>query len=365
MRLDEVDAYIALNSLSLIGPNNFHNLVARFGSCANAFGVNAESLRSVSGIGPKSAEQIAACKPEDVAQRERKLAKKENVRILTIMDDDYPKNLKASHPPPPVLYVAGELREEDAIAIAVVGTRAPTPYGKIMGENFSATLAKRGFTIVSGLARGIDSTAHRSAMDAGGRTIAVVGTGLDSCYPPENRELVKKIIKQGAVVSQFPFGTEPDRQNFPIRNRIISGLSLGVLVVEAGDKSGTLITAYGALEEGREVFAIPGRADSSKSIGCHKLIQKGAKLVMSPDDVVSEFPPEIQALVVRPESVAPTGLSGQAGDLVALLHGQERHIDFIIGELKLPSSVVLGILLELELKGVIRQLPGKYFAVLR
>jgi DNA processing protein len=215
------------------------------------------------------------------------------------------------------------------------------------------------------MARGIDTTAHQAAIKAGGRTVAVLGTGSDICYPPENRELMQKIKSHGAVVTQFPFGTEPDRQNFPVRNRIISGLSLGVLVVEAGDKSGTLITAYGALDEGREVFAIPGRADSSKSIGCHKLIQKGAKLVMSPDDIIAEFPPEIQEFVRRAEPVVEHRLGKDAENLVALLKENERHIDFIIGELNLPSSVVLGILLDLELKGVVRQLPGKYFAALR
>lgn len=364
-RLDERDAYIALNSLSLVGAVNFRNMLTVFGSAEAVFGADAETLRRIQVVGPKTAEQIVSCKPGDASAREKKLAKKEGVEIITTLDEAYPKNLLASHPPPPVLYVAGDLIKEDAIAMAVVGTRNPSPYGKIMGENFSATLSKRGFCIVSGLARGIDTTAHQSALRAGGRTIAVVGTGLDLCYPPENRELVQKIKSHGAVVSQFPFGTEPDRQNFPVRNRIISGLALGVLVVEAGEKSGTMITAYGALDEGREVFAIPGRADSPKSVGCHKLIQRGAKLVVSPDDVVAEFPPEIQAVVRRPESAEENNIGKNAEAIVELLKGEERHIDFLIGELKLPSSVLLGLLLELELKGFVRQLPGKYFAALR
>jgi DNA processing protein len=364
MKLAEHEAYIALNSLSLLGPNNFHNLLARFGSAAEVFNAGLDSLKSVSGIGPKSAEQILSCKPETAAQKERKIAEKEKVRIITTLDPEYPKNLIAAHPPPPVLYVGGDFKDEDRIAIAIVGTRSPTPYGKIMGENFSATLARRGFTIVSGLARGIDTSAHRAAINAGGRTFAIIGTGLDKCYPPENRDLVEKIRQNGAVISQFPFGTEPDRQNFPIRNRIISGLSLGVLVVEAGDKSGTMITAYGALDEGREVFAVPGRADSSKSVGCHKLIQKGAKLVTSPDDVISEFSPEIQELVQNPSKGVAKKLGESALGVISLLEGSEKHIDFLIGELKLPPSVVLGLLLELELKGLVRQLPGKFFAKL-
>ncbi len=362
MTTSEIDAYIALNSLPAIGPSNFYNLRSRFGSCAAVFDAGGESLNEVNGVGPKSAEQIMQCKPAEAAQRERKRAEKENVRIVTTMDDGYPKNLRASHSPPPVLYIAGTLADADIIALAIVGTRSPTPYGKIMGENFAATLARRGFTIVSGLARGIDTTAHRAAIEAGGRTIAVLGCGLDLCYPPENHDLFKKILSQGAVISQFPFGTEPDKRNFPIRNRIISGLSLGVLVVEAGEKSGTTITAYGALEEGREVFAIPGRADSPKSIGCHRLIQKGAKLVMSPEDVVVEFPPEVQVLTQKPGAVGTLDLSENTQKVLATLSGEERHVDFIINKLQLPPSVVLGVLLELELRGIVRQLPGKLFA---
>lgn len=363
MKMDETAAYIALNALSSIGPNNFHHLLARFGSAAAVFKADKSALTAVEGVGPKTAEQILQSTPEKTAAAEQKRAEKEGMEILTTFDERYPKNLKACHNPPPALYVAGTLGEADRLAIAVVGTRSPTPYGKIMGENFSATLAKRGFTIVSGLARGIDTAAHRTAIEAGGRTIAVVGCGLDICYPPENRDLFAKIRGHGAVVSQFPFGTEPEKWNFPIRNRIISALSIGVLVIEAGDKSGTLITAYGALDEGREVFAIPGRADSPKSVGCHRLIQKGAKLVTSPDDVIAEFPPEVQALTQKPADPARYALTSPAQSIVALLGEGERHVDFIIGETKLPPSVALGLLLELELKGVIRQLPGKLFAM--
>jgi DNA processing protein len=364
MKRDETGAYIALNALPAIGPNNFYNLLARFGSAAAAFGAGKDALTAVDGIGPKTAGQILQCKPEETAARELKTAERLKIDILTVFDERYPKNLKSSHNPPPVLYVAGTITDADRLALAVVGTRSPTPYGRIMGENFSATLAKRGLTIVSGLARGIDTIAHRAAIDAGGRTIGVTGCGLDICYPPENQDIFTKIRSHGAVVSQFPFGAEPEKRNFPIRNRIISSLSIGVLVIEAGDKSGTLITAYGALEEGREVFAIPGRVDSPKSIGCHRLIQKGAKLVTSPDDVVAEFPPEVQALTQKPETKKGMDLSADARAIMSLLNEGERHIDFLIGESKLPPSVALGILLELELKGAVRQLPGKFFAQL-
>lgn len=365
MSMDEAGAAIALNALSAVGPATFQRLRARFGSCAAVFGVGEETLKQVEGVGPKAAAQVAACDPGRVAERERETARKRGAFIVTLFEEGYPRNLRAAHQPPPALYVAGTLREEDALAVAVVGTRGPTPYGKIMAENFSAALSRRGLAIVSGMARGVDTTAHRAAIDAGGRTIAVLGSGLDVCYPPENRDIYARIAGQGAVVSQFPFGTEPDKRNFPIRNRTISGLSLGVLVIEAGEKSGAAITAYGALDEGREVFALPGRIDSAQSVGCNRLIQRGAKLVTSPDDVVSEFPPEVQAALSAPSGKGAVPLSPDAEKLAALLGSGELHIDQLIDASGLSSSVALGLLLELELGGVVRQLPGKLFALVR
>lgn len=365
MKISEADARIALNALSNIGPVNFQHLLNRFGSAADALAAPSAALEETPGIGPKAAAQIAACDGAKTASRERAIAEKAGVSIATMMDDSYPANLKLAHTPPPVLYIAGEIRREDALAIAVIGTRGPSPYGRIAAENFTAMLARRGLTIVSGMARGIDTMAHRAALEAGGRTIAVLGSGLDRCYPPENGELFKQIARSGAVISQFPFGAEPDKRNFPIRNRIISGLSLGVLVIEAGEKSGTMGTAYGALDEGREVFAVPGRIDSPKSIGCNRLLQKGAKLVISPDDVVNEFPPEVRAALAAPGAEEPRApLSPDAGRIAELLRNGERHVDYLVEGSGMPSGVVLGILLEMELRGTVRQLPGKLFALL-
>lgn len=365
MKISEADARLALNALSSIGPANFHHLLNRFGSAADALAASAAALEETPGIGPKAAAQIVACDGARTAARERAIAEKEGVAIVTLLDDGYPNNLKMAHTPPPALYIAGEIRREDALAIAVIGTRSPSPYGRIAAENFTAVLAKRGLTIVSGMARGIDTMAHRAALAAGGRTIAVLGSGLDRCYPPENKDIFKQIAKSGAVISQFPFGAEPDKRNFPIRNRIISGLSLGVLVIEAGEKSGTMGTAYGALDEGREVFAVPGRIDSPKSIGCNRLLQKGAKLVISPDDVVGEFPPEVRAaLAASGADGAHAPLSPDAERIVALLKNGERHVDHLVEGSGMPSGVVLGILLEMELRGTVRQLPGKLFALL-
>lgn len=365
MILKEQDAYIALNSLAGIGVNNFHNLLAKFGSAAQVFKVGGSGLRGVDGIGPTAAEQVNSCRPQKTADAERKKAQKMKVRIITATDEDYPTNLKKLHVSPPLLYVAGEIKKEDAISIAVVGSRRLTPYGRIFTENLSATLAASGFTIVSGGARGVDTFAHRTAMEAGGRTIAVLGNGLDCCYPPENRKLFASISERGALVSQFCFGTRPERHNFPIRNRIISGLSLGTLVTEAGQKSGALITAYAALDEGREVFAIPGRIDSPMSVGTNTLIQKGAKLVTKPEEVIEEFPPEVIARLSIAEKKAKAELTDDQQKLLSLLEESERHIDYLTNKSGLPSGVVLGILLEMEIKGVVRQLPGKLFARLR
>ncbi|GMT41897.1 MAG: DNA polymerase [bacterium] len=365
MSLNEPDAYIALNSLTGIGVANFGNLLGRFGYAANVFKMAVSSLREVKGIGPITADQITSCRPQKTADAEKRKAQKLKVRIITALDEGYPQNLKTLHASPPLLYVAGEIMETDAIAVGVVGTRRPTAYGRISTENLSAMLAAMGFTIVSGLARGVDSFAHRAALEAGGRTIAVLGCGLDLCYPPENRGLSEKIRENGAVVSQFCFGTEPEKRNFPVRNRVISGLSLGVLVTEAGTKSGALITAYAALDEGREVFAIPGRIDYAQSVGTNGLIQKGAKLVKNLEDIVEEFPVEVVSYLSLSEESEQHALSGDEVKLLALLAEDERHIDHLINGSGLPSGVVLGILLELEIKGVVRQLPGKLFAKLK
>lgn len=362
MILKEQDAYIALNSLTGIGVNNFYNLLAKFGGAAQVFKTGGSGLREVNGIGPKTAEQINSCKPQKTADAERKKAQKMKARIITALDEDYPENLKKLHTSPPLLYVAGDIKKEDSTSIALVGARRPTHYGRISTENLSAMLAVAGFTIVSGGARGVDSFAHRSAMEAGGRTIAVLGSSLDRCYPPENFKLFASVREHGALVSQFCFGTGPEKRNFPIRNRIISGLSLGTLVTEAGHKSGALITAYAALDEGREVFAIPGRIDSPMSVGTNGLIQRGAKLVTKPEEIIEEFPPEVIARLSVAEKRDKAELTGDQLKILSFLEENERHIDYLINRSGLPSGVVLGILLEMEIKGVIRQLPGKFFA---
>lgn len=290
-------------------------------------------------------------------------------KTLSFNDADYPRNLKYIYDPPQSIYIKGEITPEDNIAIAVVGSRYASYYGLRNAEHFSFELAARGITIISGLARGVDSAAHRGALKAKGRTIAVLGSGLKVIYPPENRKLAEEITRNGAVISEFPLDTPPHRQNFPRRNRIISGLSLGVLVVEAAKRSGALITAYLALEQGREVFALPGRIDSFTSQGTNDLIKQGAKLVETIEDIVEELEPfqpspnkseqtrlnETDAQMLKPR------MSPQEEQVYSCLSGEPIHIDMVMQEVTLSYGKLLTSLLKLEHKRLARELPGKMF----
>src|SRR2546428_12334716 len=289
--------------------------------------------------------------------------------VRTLGDADYPQALRWIPEPPPVLYAWGTLRHEDSLAVAVVGSRKPSPYGQLAAQRLSAALAQYGFTVVSGLARGVDSLAHQGALQAGGRTIAVLGSGINVVYPPEHRRFYAAISAQGAVVSEFPFDTKPDRWNFPRRNRIISGLTLGTLVVEASDQSGSLHTARHALEQGREVFAVPGRIDAPSSRGTNNLIKRGAKLVEGIDDILEEFPEAVR-LAMRQRGPAPapteaapmpTDLTPEEARVLGLVPPEETHIEAIIHASQLPAQAVASILLTLELRGLVRQFPGKLF----
>lgn len=291
------------------------------------------------------------------------------IRVTTLGATDYPEALRWIPEPPPVLYIWGTLRPEDSLAVAVVGSRKPSPYGQLAAQRLSTELAQYGFTIVSGLARGVDSLAHQRALQAGGRTIAVLGSGINVVYPPEHRRLYDAIREQGAVVSEFPFDTKPDRWNFPRRNRIISGLTLGTLVVEASDQSGSLHTARHALEQGREVFAVPGRIDVPSSRGTNNLIKRGAKLVEGIDDILEEFPEAVRRACRQrstgpePTNTAPmpTALTPDEAQILALVPPEETHIETIIYASQLPAQAVASILLTLELRGLVRQFPGKFF----
>ena len=293
-----------------------------------------------------------------LAEEELDKAKKQETKILFIKEKEFPERLKTISYAPLFLYVKGNLWQNKNF-IAIIGSRKPTPYGKEVAYKFSKNLAEKGIGIVSGLARGIDSISHKGALDGNGYTIGVLGCGVDIIYPAENRELFERIIKNGgAVISEFPFNIRPRKENFPMRNRIISGLSEGIVVIEAGKKSGTLITAKWALNQGREVFAIPGSIFSSQSEGTHYLIKQGANVVTSPEEILDYFgwKKENTLSDEHPE----IEITDDEKEILSLLSPYPQHIEEIFTKVNKPPFEVLSILTELELKGLIENLPGKY-----
>jgi len=345
-----------------IGARLYRKLVSRFGSAGAVARAGIRDLTAVDGVGEALAQAIAAGSDAEAAEQVE-LADRIGAEIIPVDSPDYPENLRNIYDPPLVLYVWGDLRAAEQ-AIAVVGARRPTYYGKQQAEKLAGGLAMAGWTIVAGLARGIDASAHEGALAAGGRTVAVLGSGLLKVYPPENRRLAEQIAESGAVVSEFPMTAKPDPWNFPRRNRVISGLSRGVVVVEAAAGSGSLITASWATEQNRTVFAVPGRVDNPLSEGCHRLIRDGAVLARSAADVLDELgsplthpPQEEQAPVI------PADLSETETRLMELLEREPKHIDDLIAESGLPAAVVSGTMVMLEIKKLAVQLPGKQFVL--
>ncbi|MCX5710697.1 MAG: DNA-processing protein DprA [Candidatus Omnitrophica bacterium] len=287
-------------------------------------------------------------------------------KTINLNDAGYPDNLKSIYDPPKALHVLGEIKPEDKFAVAIVGSRRATYYGLAQAEMYGAQLASKGITVVSGMARGIDSAAHRGALKSGGRTIAVIGSGFNNIYPQENKELAKEIAKNGAVVTEFPVDTKPLPQNFPQRNRVISGLGLGVLVVEAAKNSGALITADFALEQGREVFALPGKIDSGNSYGTNELIKQGAKLVTCVEEILEELIVPLGVLLPPPGLATKKQAVFEFGDreeseVYGMISGNSVGLDGLIEKTNLDISKISDILLRLQLKKMIRQLPGKQF----
>lgn len=364
--MTELEALISLNMVSDIGTIRLKKLLEFFDKPQNILNAPEDRLTRVSGIGRAIANKICSFKKEGL-DRELKSAKKYNLRIISSADKDYPENLKNITDPPIILYVKGSLREENKFSIAVVGSRRASFYGLSCAEKFAGDLASCGFTIVSGLARGIDTRAHKGSLKAGGQTIAVIGSGFKHIYPPENKDLAEEISKHGAVISEFPIDTLPLKQNFPRRNRVISGLGLGVLVVEAARNSGALITADFALEQGREVFALPGKIDSNTSFGTNSLIKQGAKLVSCVEEILEEF--NLSSDISRnPEmrnTVERTGgdpvLDEEENNLYRLFSDEPVIFDEIVEKTNISASRLPGIILSLQMKRLIRQLPGKQF----
>ncbi len=359
----EILHWVALSLIPGVGSVLFKRLVDRFLSPEAVFGAPLGELLQIEGVGEKVSRAIQSGPPRAEAERELRLIHSVGGKVLLLCDEAYPARLKEIYDPPPLLYVRGELKQSDDLALAIVGSRRTSPYGRAVTEKMSQEIARHGVTIVSGMARGIDSVAHLGALSAGGRTIAVLGCGIDVIYPPENRSLFGKIVERGAVVSEFPMGSRPEAIHFPRRNRIISGLSLGVVVVEANSRSGSLITAEYALEQGRDVFAIPGNVGTEGSRGTNRLIREGAKLVESSQDILEEIIPQWQKGKVSPAAPPSSeeSLTEEEKALYRLLTDSPVHIDALIQESQLDPGKVSSLLLNLELKGLISQWPGKSF----
>lgn len=369
--MTNLESWIALSMVPEIGNITFRKLLSVYGTPDEVFKAPLKDLSRTEGVGEKRARHIKSFSHWEDVDKQLKLLIQHNARLVTYHSQEYPAMLRQIEEAPVSLYIKGTIKDEDRFAIALVGSRKATPYGKAMAERLSSALAESGFTIVSGMARGIDTIAHTGSLTSGGRTIAVLGSGLDKSYPPENRGLMERITSSGYVASEFSFGTMPNRENFPRRNRVISGLSFGVVVVEAASDSGALITASLALEQNREVFAVPGNVTSPNSVGTNELIKKGAKLIQKADDVIEELLPVLKGFV-RADKVG--GVQGGAAfprTLVELtdedrkvcdiLTGEPMHIDVLSRELSFSAAKTLSLLLSLELKGVVKQAEGKRF----
>jgi len=355
--LSEIENWIRLAKLEL--PKRAVALVDHFGSPDEVFRASVQELAGVEGMSIKAAERFRAMASEPVDQ-ELEAVEKLNAKVVTYRDPDYPANLRQIYDPPAVLFVRGEIREEDRFALAIVGTRTPSEYGRSMAMKIGRDLAKRGLCIVSGAARGIDTCAHNAALEGGGRTIAVLGCGLDVPYPYENRGLLNKIAENGAAISEFVPGTKPDAWRFPVRNRLVSGLSLGVLVVESRVDGGAMITATLAAEQGRDVWAVPGPTDHSTSEGPHNLIKDGAKLVERAEDILADLGIEVES--ARPERPSiPSNLTPEQMTVIQALNLHPKHVDEIIAECKLTPAVANSTLTLLEMLGLIRRVPGNAY----
>ena len=372
-----IEKWLRLIRAESVGPTTFAKLIKHFGSPDRALGASVAELTRIEGIGPRTAEQIARTRSQFDTAAELQLADKLGVWIIHLQDERYPPTLRQIYDPPPVLYVKGTLADVDNLAVAIVGTRGCSLYGQEQASRLAHFLASASFTIVSGMARGIDTAAHQGALSAKGRTIAVQGCGLAKIFPPENKKLFDLIAESGACISDLPLQYEPLSENFPPRNRIIAGLSLGTIVVEAPANSGALITARAALENSREVMAVPGKVDSWLSKGTHRLLKEGAKLVESVEDVMEALGYVGQRLQTHVTAAADKAqqqvdaplfatsqlnLSDAENKIYSCLSKDPLHVDQIIAATNMAAGAVNAGLISLRLKGLLKQLPGGLFA---
>jgi DNA processing protein len=354
--------WVGFSLVKGIGSVRFQALLDYFGDLQMAWHAPASALQSA-GLSSKVVENLLALRASVSLEQVWEKIQAQGIQVFILEDDAYPRRLKEISQPPPVLYLRGELCPEDEWAVAVVGTRRITSYGRQVAEEVAATLARSGITLISGLARGVDGVAHQAALNAGGRTLAVLGCGVDRVYPPENRRLAEQILSRGALLSDYPPGTPPESTNFPPRNRIISGLSMGVVVVEAGVTSGALITASFAADQGREVFAVPGNINAPQSVGANRLIQNGAHPLLDPQEIL-----EVLELTMATEHhAARVSLPADAieAQLYATLGREPLHIDEIRARTELPIEKVTASLALMELKGMVRQVGGMNYVAIR
>ncbi|RJP61124.1 MAG: DNA-protecting protein DprA [Candidatus Auribacter fodinae] len=361
--MNEREALLFLNLLS-IGYRAMCALKDRFGSLSEAMQAPDKDVLAVPKVRQATLQAICDKRKDSILHHELDLIERSSCEVITIADEKYPVSLKQISLPPLVLYVMGSIEAQDMNSIAIVGTRRPTSYGKQAAQDIASALAGQGVTVVSGLARGLDSIAHRAALDVGGRTLAVLGSGLLRLYPHENRALADAVAQNGAVISEFPLETKPFRSNFPIRNRVISGLTMGTVVVEAAAKSGTLITAGFALEQGRAVFSVPGSIYNATSEGANNLIKQGACLYQSVDDIFRELPAlhrNGDVLELPLEMPAPVDISSDEKKVLNLIGTDPVYIDDIIEKTEFSAPEIAVLLLTLEIKSIIKQLPGNYY----
>jgi DNA processing protein len=355
---------LALCSIPVLGPVLQRRLISAFGSPSKVFGARTKDIASVEGVGLKRADAVRGFNGFKVVRANIERLEGQGVRVVTEGSDQYPDGLRdLGDYAPLVFYMKGNIVAEDKFALAVVGSRMPTDYGLNVAERLSAELAAMGFTIVSGLAKGIDTAAHIGALTRGGRSIAVLGSGIDVPYPSGNRGLLERMARDGAVISEFPPGTRPFGGNFPRRNRLISGLSMGVVVVEAASRSGAIITANHALEQGKEVFAVPGSIYSSTSDGANTLIKQGARVVVGANDIVEELAPLLKGFIRKEKAKEKTALNDAEKAICDIMSKEPVHIDDISRGSGLHTRKALGLLLGLELKGIVRQTAGTRFSL--
>ena len=370
LSFEQLTDIFLLLSIEGIGPGKIRALLSKFKTTKSVLSSDYQSLLSVEGISTNLAKRICSSQKnrneiESLVDKELSNLKKLNARIVSIWDNEYPSILKKIYDPPLLLEAKGNFSERDDYSIAVVGTRMPTNYGKVQAEKISAEFARQQITTVSGLARGIDSIAHTTSIKNNGRTIAVIGSGLDVIYPPENKKLFEQISENGVIISEYNLGTKPDAQNFPKRNRLISGLSLGVLIVETGIAGGAMQTAEFAIDQNREVFAVPGNIGVKQSDGTNLLIHKGeATLIRNAEDVLLSLELKLKPVLGKNIPRKQIGLNLFEEKIINVLSNEPLQIDKIASLTNLSTSDCLVHLLSLEFKGMIKQLPGKVFALL-